>query len=193
MAKTKKKTANTKRKRNIFKIITPDDAFEILHTLAKEDANIAKRIEQLAMEYLSDVQVDEVAGNVYSALDALEVEDLWDSSGSTWDGYVDPAERSWEMVEEALEPFWDELEKYQKLSLTTEAKFHCMGILQGIHQFEKESNSEFKDWAVDAPGEYFGTTLEKWRDGCESQEELTEMEEFIQAECPKWAKWYVTQ
>ena len=121
MAATKKK-----RKQNIFNIITPDDAFAILRTLAKEDKGIAKRIEQLAMEYLSDVDVEHVTDDVYSALDFIDVHDLWDRSGSTRDGYVDPSEMSWEMFEEALEPFLEELKKYRKLSMPAEAKYQSL-------------------------------------------------------------------
>ncbi len=190
MAKTKKSTTTTKKKakkQNIFNIITPDDAFVILQTLAKEDKELAKRIEQLALEYLSNVDVESVADEVYSELDCIDVEELWDRSGSTRDGYVDPGEMAWEMFEEALQPFIDEMKKHQKLSMPYEAKYQCMGILKGIYRFYKESNSEFKDWAVDAPGEYFGTVLDEWRGSCESSEDLEEMETFIQANCPKWA------
>ena len=193
MSRTKKSTTTTKknsRKQNIFNIITPDDAFVILQTLAKEDKEIAKRIEQLAMEYLSDVDVEGIADDVYSALEFIDVHDLWDNAGPTRDGYVDVNELAWEMFEEALQPFLDELKKYQKLSMPAEAKYLCMGILHGLYRFEKESKSEFKDWAVDAPGEYFGTVLDEWRDNCDSSDELEEMQTFIQENCPKWAKYF---
>ncbi len=190
MAKTKRSTTTTKKKskkQDIFNIITPDDAFAILQTLAKEDKEIARRIEQLAMEYLSDVDVEGVADEVYSELESIDVHDLWDNAGPTRDGYVDVTELAWEMFEEALQPFLDELKKYQKLSMSAEAKFLCMGILHGLYRFEEESNSEFKGWAVDAPGENFRSVLDEWQGSCESSEDLDEMETFIQENCPKWA------
>lgn len=193
MTRTKKSTTTTKknsRKQNILNIITPDDAFVILQTLAKEDKEIAKRIEQLALEYLSDVDVEGIAEEVYSALDFIDVHDLWDNAGPKTEGYVDPNELAWEMFDDALQPFVDDLKKYQKLSMSTEAKYQCMGILQGLYRFEKESNSEFKDWAVDAPVENFGTVLDEWRKSCDSSDELEEMEMFIQENCPKWAKYF---
>ncbi len=191
MTRTKESTVAAKkssRKQNIFNIITPDDAFVILQTLAKEDKEIAKRIEQLAMEYLSDVDIEGVADEVYSALELIDVHDLWDNAGPTRNGYVDVTELAWEMFEDALQPFLDELKKYQTLSMPTEAKYLGMGILQGLYRFEKESNSEFKGWAVDAPGEYFGTILDEWRDSCESSEDFEDMDAFIQENCPKWSK-----
>ena len=190
MTSTKKSTTTTKKtskKQNIFNIITPDDAFVILQTLAKEDKHIAKRIEQLVLEYLSDVDLEGVTDEVYSALDLIDVHDLWDNAGSTRDGYVDPTELAWEMFEDALQPFLEEFKKYQRLFMPSEAKYLCMGILQVIYRFSKESNSEFKDWAVDAPGEYFSITLEKWQNACKNSEDLKEMEAFIQENCPKWS------
>jgi len=90
MAKRKGKTNSARStKKDILTTITQNEAFTILKSLAKEDENIKKRIEQLAIEYLEDVDVEEIADAVYFDLDLIEVEDLWDRSGSTRDGYVD--------------------------------------------------------------------------------------------------------
>ena len=78
--------------------------------------------------------------------------------------------------------------RYQKLSMDEEAKLYCMGILKGIDRFEKESKSGFKDWAVDAPGEYFGSILSDWKEECQNPQDLKEMEAFIIANCPKRAR-----
>lgn len=167
------------KKTNILDQLTANDALIILKTIAKEDEKIEKRIKQLAKEYLSEIDLDSIAEEVYSDLNFLDVEELWDSSGSTRYGYIDPGERSWEMFEEVLEPFIDEFKKYQKLSMYKEAKIYCMAILKGIYQYEKESTSEFKDWAVDAPGEYFGSVLDEWKKGQKDTKDITEMDDFI--------------
>jgi len=38
-----------------------------------------------------------------------------------------------------------------------------MGVLKGIYMYEHDSNSEFKDWATDIPGECFRELLDKWK------------------------------
>ena len=151
--------------RNIFAEISADDAFAILCHLAKEDPKIAKRIEQIAMDYLSDVDIEDIASQVYIELDSIEVEELWDRSGRTRNGYVEPEEMAFQMFEEALEPFLDEMKKYQNLSMFAEAKNYCIGILRGIGKFENDSTSEYKDWAVDAPQEFFEEVLKQWKKG----------------------------
>ena len=163
--------------RNIFAEISADDAFAILCRLAKEDPKIAKRIEQIAMDYLSDVDIEDIASQVYLGLDSIKVEELWDRSGRTRTGYVEPDEMAFQMFEEALEPFLDEMKKYQNLSMFAEAKDYCIGILNGICRFEKDSTSEYKDWAVDAPPEFFGEVLDDWKKGQKgvTDEELREV------------------
>ena len=97
MAKRRGKTnsARSTKKKDIMDTITPDDAFVILKSLAKEDKIIRERNKQIAMEYLEDVDIEEIADAVYFDLDLIEVEELWDRSGSTRDGYVDVNEEAW--------------------------------------------------------------------------------------------------
>ncbi|MDI6917530.1 MAG: hypothetical protein QMC80_07010 [Thermoplasmatales archaeon] len=185
MVGKKKESSKTKNK-NVFDKINANDAFAILETLANEDAKIAKRIKEIAMEYLRRVDIEDIASQIYFDLNNIEVEDVWDQSGSTRYGYVDPTDKAWEMFEEALEPFIEELKKYQDLSMPTESKNYCMGILKGIYRFEKESKSEYKDWAVDAPWEYFENVLDDWKKGCKNPKDVQEMEEFIKKNFPGW-------
>ncbi|MEA3497184.1 MAG: hypothetical protein U9R42_14245 [Bacteroidota bacterium] len=174
-------------KKNILEQLSPSDAFAVLKQLAKEDKSIRVKIEQLAKEYLSEIDLDSIAEEVYSELDSLYVEDLWDSSGSTSNGYIEPHERAFEMVEETIEPFIDEMKKYRILSMFQEEKICCMGILKGLYRFEKEATSEFSDWATDAPGESFSYALSEWKENKQNAEDLKEMEEFVKENFEKWA------
>jgi len=166
-------------KRDILQEISPTDALHILRILVEEDSRFADRIYQIAVEILSNIDPDDIAFEVYGELNGIEVEDLWDRSGSKRYGYVDPSDEAWTMFEEALEPFIDEMEKYQKLGLFLEAKNYCIGILRGIYRYEKESKAKFKDWAVDAPRDYFHRILEKWKDGKPAPEDVARVEETI--------------
>ncbi len=173
-------------KSKILEAITPEDAVMILRHLAENDAELAKRMQDVAMELFSSVDVDDIASQVQMELESLNVEDVWDRSGSTSQGYLDPGDASWEMFEETLEPFEEQLNKYKDLSMDTEAKLLCMGMLKGIYDFGNESNTEYKDWAVDAPGEFFMIVLDDWRNWTKKRKELAEMDEFIEKHCPMW-------
>lgn len=171
---------------DVIESIEPDEALDILRRLA-EDPSIRKRVEDLARERLSDVDVEGVADRVYEELDMIDVHDLWESSGSTRHGYVDVTDRAWDMFDEALEPVRGEMERYRGLSMRREETVVLMGMLKGLHDYEEGSTSEFKDWAVDAPHDRFRSLLEEWREGRDDPEESREMEEFLQRETPGWS------
>ncbi len=73
-------------KKQILDDVRARYANEILKKLADEDAKISKRIDELTLEYLIEVDPDDIAECVFSDLDRLAVEDVWDNSGGTRDG-----------------------------------------------------------------------------------------------------------
>jgi hypothetical protein len=58
------------------------------------------------------------------------------------------------------------------------------GILQGIYDFDKESSTEHKEWAVDASGEYFGRVVDVWKEIYQGRPPLSTMESFVKEHCP---------
>ena len=172
--------------RKILDEINAEDAFAILKILVKKDTAIAERIERIAREYLSGVNIDDIAESVFYDLDHLAVEDVWDRSGRTRDGYVDPGDMAWQMFEDTLEPYLEELKKYQELSMRAEANNYCKGILKGIYRFGKESTSEYKDWAEDAPGEYFESVRDEWKKSCKQQKDVKVVEDYIKKHFSDW-------
>ena len=177
----------TKGRSTIDEVIAAGKAGEVLRGLVREDPGMAERIEELARERLSDVDIEGIADWVYSELDVIDVHDLWWSSGSTRHGYVDVTDRAWDMFDEALEPVRDEMERYRRLSMRREETVVLMGMLKGLYDYERESGSEFKDWAVDAPRDRFDQLLEDWRDGCEDLDERSRVEDYLEKEVPEWA------
>ncbi len=175
-------------KRQVLDDIITKYAYEILKRLADEDAKILKKIEELALEYLIKVDPDNIAEHVFNDLDSLDVEELWENSGRTRYGYVEPYELASEMFQKVLEPYVDEFRKCQNLSMDEEAKLHCMGILKGIYKFEKEAITEFQDWAVDDPHDNFIQVFEEWRKENKDPKNLEDMDDFVKKNFPKWYK-----
>ena len=166
------------KKKDILAAISPDEAVVVLNELVK-DPRIRKRAEEIALAVVSDVDVDAVAEEVFYELDSIAVEDVWDNSGATRDGYVDPGEYAWQLFEDALEPFEQHLHKCRELSLVKQAKHQCMGILKGVSRFERESKSEFKDWAVDAPEENMERVFKEWKKKSNNPKDINEVERFM--------------
>ena len=140
-----------------------------------------KKIYQMAVQILDEVSIEDVAYDVCDALDGLEVEELWARSGKTRYGYTEPSEESWVMIEEAIYPFLAEMKKYQKISMPLLAKKYCIGIIKGIQEYDEESMSEFKDWAVDAPGEFVENVFNEWKNGEPEADDIAEVRKLIDA------------
>lgn len=192
MKKQTKKAApkqSSTRKANTLESITGADALAILEVLAARNEKLAQEIDAVAKELFRHVEIDEVAANVQMELESRDVDDIWDRSGARRDGYVDPGDAAWEMFEEALKPFQDEVDKYKQLSMLQEADLACQGILKGIYDFHKESSTEYKQWAVDAPSDYFGTVLDDWKKLFATRPPFPRMIAFLQTHCTEWAEW----
>jgi len=177
-------------KDDIFNKISPDEALEILKQITRTDKSLKKQIVKLAEELFRDVDVDKICEDVFYTLDGIDVHELWDRSGSKTDSYSSPEEMAVEMFEEALEQFLQEMHRLSDLKMLQEAKLYCMGIIKGIYEYEKDSRSEFKDWATDIPAESFGYILGQWTKKGNTKDKQ-EMNEFISNECPDWAKWAI--
>ena len=173
----------------VLESIAGSDALAVLRALAERDDKLAGAIDATARELLGQVDAEDVAAEVQMELEALHVEDIWDRAGATRDGYVDPGDAAWQMFEAALEPFEEAVEKYRLLSMSVQARSYCEGILLGLYAFHAESSTEFKDWVVDAPSEYFGHVLDEWTGLHKRRLPLLQMERFLTAHCPDWAEW----
>jgi len=163
--------------------VSPQDAVEILKNLYVENKEMAVRIESAIQKYFRVVDIDEVAEDVYSALDFLDVEDLWDQSGPSREGYTEPGEMAVEMMEAALQPFVDVMQRYQNFGKLKEARLSCMGILKGIWRYERESQSEFKEWAGDGVSYCSDAVLAEWKKGPQNNDDLAVIQEFVKENC----------
>jgi hypothetical protein len=178
---------------NVLNSITGSDALAVLKILAGRDAGMGQVIDATARELLEQVDAVEVGADVQMKLELLDVEDVWDRSGATRNGYVDPGDTAWQMFEDALKPFEDEIEKCKRLSTSAQARSYCEGILKGIYDFHRDSATEYKDWAVDAPEEFFGQVLDQWKSLFKGRPPLLKMDKFLHAHCADWAEWAVRE
>ena len=166
--------------KSFLQSLNTDEASQVLKTLLDDNPELIKKAYDIAMKAIGDVDADTVMDEVYYELNSLDVDDLYSQSGKTRYGYVDPHDKSWEMFEEALSPFIDEMKKYQQRSLPVAAKCYCTGIIKGLWKFEEESNSDFKDWVPDAAGDYVSTVVETWKRGKPSDEDITEVMSILE-------------
>ena len=92
-----------------------------------------------------------------------------------------------QMMEELLDPFEEQMNKYIDLGFVEEAKQYCMGLLKGIYRYNQESESEFKNWASDVPGECFSYLFREWKKVTKNKRYQEEMSKFLKDNCSEWS------
>ena len=152
----------------------------ILKKLAQDDDSIVHRIQEIIQQLGSHLDATKIADEVFDTLDAIEVEDLWDQSGSTRHGYVEPCEKAYEMVESAISPFTIKLNKYLSKSMWNESKVMSIGIAQGLYEFDAHSYSEFKDWAPAVVDTMVSDIFDDWSSHCKNVALLNEVKKLIE-------------
>jgi hypothetical protein len=169
--------------------MTPEQALDVVRRLVRKGGTVREAVVAEATAVLTEIDVPGAADEVFDALDLIDVQDYWDRSGRSRDGYTSPDEAAAEIVEEELQPYIDQIERYHALGMLDQEAVYCMGVIWGVYRYERESKSEFRSWSVDAPSECAGSLLEDWRERNRDAARVAAMDEFIRERCPEWAKW----
>jgi hypothetical protein len=169
--------------------ITSEQALLIVERLCRKGGDVRDAIVAEAASLLSEFSLDGTADEVFDTLDLIDIQDCWDLAGKHRDGYTSPEEAAVDVIEDELQPFFDQVERYHDLGMIEEEATYCKGIVLGIYRFEQESKAEIKGIAEDLPAEYAGTLLDEWRKRNPDKAGVAVMEAFVREQCPKWAAW----
>lgn len=173
----------------ILQALRGDDALVILRRLTDRDPEWARVIETMARDLLSAVAAGDVAAEVLAELESLSVEDVWDRAGPRHDGYSDPGEVAAEIIDKAIEPYADEIERLICLGMQVQADGLFRGILRGLYDFGTAPPTPFRDQAADSVEEQFGADLLNWRNRLPNHATRPRLDAFLAQFCPKWADW----
>jgi hypothetical protein len=168
--------------------ITSEQALLIVERLCRKGGDVGDAIIAEAMSLLSEFSLDHIADEVFDALDLIDIQDCWDQAGKHRDGYTSPEEAAGDIIEEELQPFLDQVERYHDLGMTAEEATYCQAVVLGIYRFQQESQAEIKNLAMDLPAEYASTLLDDWRKRNPDKAGVAAMEAFVRAKCSKWAE-----
>ena len=171
--------------------LTGEQALEVVRRLAGTPGAVAEAVLAEAKKVLAAVDIDEIADEVFWLLDSIDVQDCWDRSGASRGGYTSPDEAATELIEEELQPFFDQADRYHDLQMAEQERDYCMGVVLGTYRYEQESKSEFKDWCEDMPLECAGCLLDTWRERVLDASFPAVMDEFVGQRCPRWAEYLI--
>lgn len=114
---------------------------------------------------LREVTFKDVADEVEASVQDLDLDDLHARAGGHEDGYVEPTQAAWDILEETMEPFLDDIKRHMELGLEYEAIEICQGVVLGLYRIEQGKNGKIVEWAPDFPGEAAGSAIEALRTG----------------------------
>ena len=169
--------------------LTGDQALKIVKRLCRKKGKLRETVLTEAMNVLTEIDLNRTADEVVAVLNSVDVQDCWDRSGGSRDGYTSPDEAAAEIIEEELQPFVDQVQRYHEMELPEQEATYCMGVILGIYRYERESETEFRQWCEDIPAECGGFLLDKWRERNRDRARIDAMREFISTRCPEWANW----
>ncbi|MGH9427985.1 MAG: hypothetical protein ACRD2L_17005, partial [Terriglobia bacterium] len=72
--------------------LTAEQALKVLTRLSEKEGEIGEAVFTEAMKVLSEINLDGTADSVFFVLDSIDVQDCWDRSGSSLNGYTSPDE-----------------------------------------------------------------------------------------------------
>lgn len=123
----------------------------ILDELVAAEHELEERAERMARSRLADVDTDGVANAVAAALLALDQEDLAAHAGRTRYGHVEPTQAAWSLLEAAVQPWFEDIERRVSLGLPEAARYLGLGILKALQRIEHHLRNDglLVSWAPD--------------------------------------------
>ncbi len=178
MAKRKKAASKTP----LLDSLSAGQAQSVLMRLVCDDPSLAARAEGIARDLLKVIDSVEIAGILCDDLSALEIEEVWKTSGRTREGYIYPSERAWGMMDEVIESYKEEMMTYLRRGMPEESRIYCSGILLGLREFQRDSRSDLLEEAPDYCDDTFESIREEWEEAVDDAGQVHLLARFIEEE-----------
>jgi hypothetical protein len=171
--------------------LEPKEAGAVLRRLLAAHPNLGTEAEQIAKSLLGESSLAVVADDVEDAIRSLHLDDLEGRAGRHSWGYTEPSEAAWELLEEAVNPFLEDMKRRMDLGLEAETLEVCKGILLGLYSARDEKADTVIGWAPDFLEETAAETARAWCTGRDSKgsarrERIRLLQEFTKESTPEW-------
>lgn len=155
MARSTSSTTASVGGRHAYDHLDAVERAQILTALIEEQASLLADAERHARALLTDASIESVADEVADALEDIPLEDLASRAGRQPGlGYVHEGEAAMWLVEEAVEPFVDDLRRRASLGMHEAAIQITLGVLTGLDRCQDAVDGSVLAYAgPDTPGE----------------------------------------
>jgi len=151
-------TSRTRRGKVLARLNREEGA-RVLRALLERHPELVADAEEIARVTVTDVEADAVAEDVQQAVLDLDIDDLGTRAGRKSWGYVEPTEAAWELLEEVVDPFLEEMKRHIDLGFEAAATGTCAGIVLGLYRCRGENSDQVLGWVEDFPTETAGHAM----------------------------------
>jgi hypothetical protein len=137
----------------------------VLNRLLAVHPQLRAEAGQIAQSFLSEVAFDLVAQEVEEEAALLDLADLENRAGAHSWGYEHPADAAWELLEERVSSFIEDMQRQLELGLDAEALETCKGIVLGLYRLRDRKDNDVIPWAEDFAAETACGVIATWRAG----------------------------
>lgn len=200
MAKTGNPRASAKVARSLKKStqlleeLQPDEAALVLRRLLASHPELLPEAEKIAHSTFGDISFESIASEVEDSIRQLSLDDLNARAGRHSWGYTEPTEAAWELAEEAVQPFVEDMKRHLRLGHHQVGLEICKGIVLGLYQCRDAGGDDFLGWAEDFPAEAAGNAVTEWigtrKQGSSGRQpgrnRVLLLREFVDRHVPEW-------
>ena len=147
----------------ILDALDPDEAAIVLWQLLANYPETEEAAAELALSVLQGASFDAVADDVDDAVRSLGIEELYAGAGKHAWGYVEPAEAAWQVLEEKVQPFLEEIRRHAALGLNDEALEFTKGVVLGLYRVDVEDRCEAVAHTPNFAAEFADEAVALWR------------------------------
>lgn len=186
--------SQSRKKTSVLDRLKPEEAASVLRSLLEAHPALGATAEQIARSLLREVSFECVAEEVEAGVGFVDLDDLNSRAGSHRWGYVDPSEAAWELLEEAVAPFLEDMKRQMELGLEAEALEICKGVVLGLYRLRGVTDHAVLGWAPDFPAETAAHAVETWCTGGDSKADAQRKprkrpafpQRFVDEYVPEW-------
>jgi len=130
--------------------LKPDEAEAVLHRLLAAHPRLREEARQMARDLLDEVSFEDVAAEIEWAARQLDLDALNSRAGRHRWGYKDPTDAAWELLDEVVEPFLEDMKRQAEVRSAAAALEICKGVVLGLYALRHRRDGDtVLGWAPD--------------------------------------------